>query len=113
MILELYPVFKRFTPKWLPVATLKGLDIMNCLQIDGQNFSDIVYTQRYIIRKTGGKVMGDKDILTIRETSRAFDFPEYAIRRLVKDRRFPTIQVGNRAYISRSVFENFLESGSK
>jgi hypothetical protein len=55
--------------------------------------------------------MAEKPVLTIKETSREFNFPEYAIRTLVKRQAFPVIQVGNRCYICRDVFQNYLESG--
>lgn len=55
--------------------------------------------------------MDDKNVLTIRETSKSFGFPEFAIRKLVKNGQLPIIQVGNRAYIVRTVFEEYLENG--
>ena len=55
--------------------------------------------------------MSERTVLTIRETAREFDFPEYAIRTLVKRQAFPVIQVGNRCYICRDVFHDYLESG--
>lgn len=49
--------------------------------------------------------------LTIKEAAREFTFPEYAIRTLVKRKAFPVVQVGNRAYIMRHVFADYLQSG--
>lgn len=42
--------------------------------------------------------------MTIKETAKEFQFPEYAIRTLVKRGAFPVIQVGNRCYITREIF---------
>ncbi len=53
----------------------------------------------------------DKPALTIKETAKEFQFPEYAIRTLVKRGAFPVVQVGNRCYIVRSVFEEYLKKG--
>lgn len=55
--------------------------------------------------------MEQKAALTIRETAKEYNFPEYAIRRLVKRGAFPIIQVGNRCYITRARFEDFLQEG--
>lgn len=55
--------------------------------------------------------MSEKPALTIKETSREFHFPAYAIRTLVKRGAFPVIQVGNRSYITREVFAEFLQKG--
>jgi hypothetical protein len=52
-----------------------------------------------------------KTALTIKQTARAFQFPEYAIRTLVKRGAFPVIQVGNRCYINPEIFESYLKSG--
>lgn len=57
--------------------------------------------------------MEEKQALTIKETAKAFSFPEYAIRTLVKRGAFPVVQVGNRCYIVRSVFENYLKTGGE
>lgn len=54
-----------------------------------------------------------KNALTIRETAREFGMPEFCIRQLVKQRKFPVIQSGNRAYILRSVFEAYLQTGGE
>lgn len=55
--------------------------------------------------------MSEKPALTIKETAQEFQFPEYAIRTLVKKGAFPVIQVGNRCYIVRDVFAEFLRKG--
>lgn len=55
--------------------------------------------------------MTEKPALTIKETAQEFQFPEYAIRTLVKKGAFPVIQVGNRCYIVRDVFAEFLRKG--
>ena len=57
--------------------------------------------------------MEQKPALTIRETAKEYNFPAYAIRTLVKRQAFPVIQVGNRCYIMRSVFESYLEKGGE
>jgi len=54
-----------------------------------------------------------KAALTIKETAREYNFPEYAIRTLVKRGAFPVIQVGNRCYITRAKFEDYLERGGE
>ena len=53
----------------------------------------------------------EKPALTIKETSREFQFPEFAIRTLVKRKAFPVIQVGNRCYITREIFADYLKRG--
>lgn len=55
--------------------------------------------------------MEQKAVLTIRETAKAFNFPEYAIRTLVKRGAFPIVQVGNRCYIVREAFAEYLKTG--
>lgn len=55
--------------------------------------------------------MTNRPVLTIKETAKEFQFPEFAIRRLVKNGAFPVIQVGNRVYITREVFAQFLKEG--
>lgn len=55
--------------------------------------------------------MEQKTALTIKETAKEFTFPEFAIRTLVKRKAFPVIQVGNRCYIARHVFQDFLQKG--
>ena len=49
--------------------------------------------------------------LTINAPAKKFNFPAYAIRTLVKRGEIPVIQAGNRCYIVRSVFEQYLEKG--
>jgi hypothetical protein len=53
----------------------------------------------------------EKPAMTIKETAREFQFPEFAIRSLVKRGAFPVIQVGNRVYIVREVFAEYLKKG--
>ena len=55
--------------------------------------------------------MEKKPALTIKECAREFQFPEFAIRTLVKRGAFPVIQVGNRVYIVRDVFGDYLQKG--
>ena len=55
--------------------------------------------------------MTEKPVLTIKETAKEFQFPEFAIRRLVKTGAFPVIQVGNRCYITREIFAQYLKEG--
>ena len=55
--------------------------------------------------------MEQKTALTIKETAKAFNFPEYAIRTLTKRGAFPVIQVGKRCYIVRQVFEDYIKTG--
>ena len=43
--------------------------------------------------------------------AKEFQFPEYAIRTLVKRGAFPVIQVGNRCYITREIFADYLKKG--
>lgn len=57
--------------------------------------------------------MEQKTALTIRETARAFNFPEFAIRTLVKRGAFPVIQVGTRCYICRDTFADYLKTGGE
>ncbi|MBT9156835.1 MAG: hypothetical protein DDT37_01826 [Firmicutes bacterium] len=57
--------------------------------------------------------MEQKTTLTIKETAKAFNFPEYAIRTLAKRGAFPVIQVGKRCYIVRRIFEDFLQKGGE
>jgi len=54
-----------------------------------------------------------KPLLTINETAREYGVPNYGIRGLVKTGKFPVIQCGNRVYISREVFENYLAKGGE
>ena len=55
----------------------------------------------------------EKPALTIKETAEEFQFPEYAIRTLVKRGAFPVIQVGNRCYITKEVFTEYLKKGGE
>lgn len=55
--------------------------------------------------------MEKKPALTIKETAQEFQFPEYALRTLVKRGDIPVIQVGNRCYIVREVFADYLRKG--
>lgn len=55
--------------------------------------------------------MEQKTALTIKETAKEFSFPEFAIRTLVKRGAFPVVQVGNRCYIVRDVFAEYLKTG--
>lgn len=55
----------------------------------------------------------EKPALTIKETAKEFQFPEYAIRTLVKCGAFPVIQVGNRCYITREIFADYLKKGGE
>lgn len=57
--------------------------------------------------------MEEKQALTIKETANAYKFPEFAIRTLIKRGAFPVIQVGNRCYIVRSIFEDYLKTGGE
>lgn len=57
--------------------------------------------------------MEPKRVLTIRETAKAFDFPEFALRTLVKTGQFPVVQVGSRVYIVRETFESYIKSGGE
>ncbi len=58
-----------------------------------------------------GAAVTEKPALTIKETAHEFQFPEFAIRTLVKRGAFPVIQVGNRVYITREVFAQYLKEG--
>lgn len=70
------------------------------------------YKKTEIIGKEDATVK-EKTALTIKETARAFHFPEFAIRTLVKRGAFPVIQVGNRCYICRDIFADYLEKGGE
>jgi len=59
------------------------------------------------------QTQNSKRILTIKEAAKAYSFPEYTLRRLVKEGAFPVIQAGKRAYIVRERFEEFLGTGGK
>jgi len=55
--------------------------------------------------------MEPKKILTIRQTATEYGIAEYAVRRWVKQQRFPIFQSGNRVYINRGTFETYLDGG--
>lgn len=57
--------------------------------------------------------MTNKTALTIRETAKEFNFPEYAIRTLIKRGAFPVIQVGKRCYLTREIFTEYLKTGGE
>lgn len=57
--------------------------------------------------------MEEKQALTIREIAKEFSFPEYAIRRLVKTGKINVIQCGNRCYITRNAFSEYLRKGGE
>ena len=63
--------------------------------------------------RTRGGVAMEKPTLTIKETAKEFQVPEFTIRTLVKRGAFPVIQVGNRCYIVREAFAEYLRSGGK
>ena len=52
-------------------------------------------------------------VMTIRQTAREYGFPETGLRNLVKRGAFPVIKCGNRCYVSRTVFETFIEKGGQ
>lgn len=64
-------------------------------------------------QKKRGAAMEQKAALTIKQTAKEYNFPEFAIRTLVKRGAFPVVQVGNRCYIVRSVFEDYLQKGGE
>ena len=49
--------------------------------------------------------------LTIRQAAQEYGFPEHAVRTLVKRGEFPIVQTGNRVYIMRHVFDQYLQTG--
>lgn len=55
--------------------------------------------------------MENKTVLTIKECSREYQFPEFGLRTLIKTKKIPVIQCGSRCYIVKAVFEEFLKSG--
>ncbi len=65
--------------------------------------------EKEVYSQTSGK----KRILTIKETAKLYGFPEYTLRRLIRENRIPCIRSGNRAYINPRVFEAFLEKGGE
>jgi len=50
-------------------------------------------------------------IMTIKECSREYQFPEFCLRNLIKRGAFPVIQAGTRCYITKQVFNEYLEKG--
>jgi hypothetical protein len=54
-----------------------------------------------------------KAVLTVKELSKEFGFPEYGIRGLIKRGAFPVIKCGNRCYVTRQVFEDYIKSGGE
>jgi hypothetical protein len=57
--------------------------------------------------------MEERNALTIRETAKAYCFPEFTLRCLVKQGKFPVIQVGKKVWILRHVFEGYLQKGGE
>lgn len=57
--------------------------------------------------------MNEKKILTIKEAAREYGFPEFGLRGIIKKGRIPVIQCGSRCYITRAVFEAYLEKGGE
>lgn len=55
----------------------------------------------------------DSCVLTIKQAAGEFCFPEVALRTLIKEGKIPVIQVGNRVYITRKVFEEYLAKGGE
>jgi len=49
--------------------------------------------------------------LTIRQAAQEYGFQEHAVRTLVKRDEFPIVQTGNRVYIMRHVFDQYLQTG--
>ena len=49
--------------------------------------------------------------LTIRQAAKEYGFPEHAVRILVKRGECPIVQTGNRVYIMRHVFDQYLQTG--
>ena len=60
-----------------------------------------------ITRQTG------RQVLTIRETAARYGFPEFAIRRLVKEGRLPVYKSGTRNYLTPAIFEKYLAEGAQ
>ena len=52
-------------------------------------------------------------VLTIRETAARYGFPEFAIRRLVKEGKLPVYKSGTRNYITPAIFEKYLAEGAQ
>ena len=57
------------------------------------------------IRQTG------RQVLTIRETAARYGYPEFAIRRLIKEGKLPVYKAGTRNYLTPAVFEKYLAEG--
>jgi len=57
--------------------------------------------------------VSEQKILTIREAAKEYGFPEYGLRGLVKTGKFPVIKCGNRHYITRTAFEDYLKTGGE
>ena len=51
------------------------------------------------------------EVMTIKQTAQKYGIPEHALRKLVRKEVFPIIKAGNRTYISKSAFEDFLRYG--
>lgn len=100
-----------------------------CLNIDNKRKRILIYALSFAIiyyrqvkricqwktkkHLKGGANVEQKTALTIKETAKAFNFPEYAIRTLTKRGAFPVIQVGKRCYIVRQVFEDYIKTGGE
>lgn len=54
-----------------------------------------------------------KTIMTIRQAAQEYGFPEFGLRNLIKRGAIPAIRCGNRCYITRTVFEEFLKKGGE
>lgn len=54
-----------------------------------------------------------KTIMTIRQAARKYGFSVFRLRNLVKRGAFPVIRCGNRSYITRTVFEEFIQKGGE
>jgi len=52
-------------------------------------------------------------ILTIRQTATEFGVAEFALRRWVKQKKFPVFRSGNRVYINKAIFETYLNEGGQ
>lgn len=54
-----------------------------------------------------------KTVMTIKEISREYHFPEYTLRTLIKKGAIPVIMSGNRAYVVPAKFEEYLAKGGE
>ena len=54
-----------------------------------------------------------KTVLTIRECSKEYQFPEFGLRTLIKTGKIPVISCGNRCYITRKAFEDYIAKGGE